>query len=236
MAKKNDKSDKIDALIAEAMAAKAKRAPGEKPPKQAKVKAEKQPDPDKEAAKAQRETEREAAKAKRDAEREAKKGERAQAREAKKTEREAKRAEKLAARQPAHLAKLEKARARLPKLTENGENVILAAQGQYSGGVALTAAESMAVAEHLIFEARSQQTHAALGLKLEEGSTVRVTTGKFAGKTGTVEKASRIRCHVRIPGVDKIAYLFTSDVEVFEPETVETDEESSDVEVIVATA
>lgn len=212
---KSDKMSRIDALIAQAKADKAKRAPGEKAPKQPKP--AKQADPEKEAAKAAKQAEREAKKAETQAAREAKRAERTAATAERRAAKQAEREAKKAAKPPAHLAKLQKAEAKLPALTPAAMAFVAT-----SGG--LSAAELTAAAEHIAFRARSLQTQAALTVKLEEGDAVRITTGKHAGRVGTLEKVARIHCFVQVEGLDKSLYLFTSDVEKVE-QTVPADAE-----------
>lgn len=225
---KSDKMSKIDQMIAQAKADKAKRAPGEKPPKPAKQ--PKAADPEKAKEKAEKLAAREAKKAATLAAREAKKSERATASAAKKAEKQAAREAKAAAKQPAHLAKLAKAEAKLPALTPETIAFMSAASG-------LSAVELQTAAEHLAFKARSMQTSSALTTKIEQGDTVTIMTGKHAGKVGTVSEAKRIRCFVTVPGVERPVYLFTSDVTKVGTETViadgtentSSDEETSEV-------
>jgi len=139
---------------------------------------------------------------KRDAERSAAKAERDRARDERRAAREAQRA------QP-HLAKVQKAEARLPKLTERAAAVFRDIT------VNLTGAEASSLALHLNHHNRASATQRAVGLKLEEGMQVRITGGdpRFIGQEGTVVRAQRIRCYVEVPGTKKPVYLLISEVE-----------------------
>jgi len=70
-----------------------------------------------------------------------------------------------------------------------------------------------------------QATQRALSQKVAAGDEVRILGGdpRYVGMTGTVSKAQRIRCYVTVGGVNKPIYLFTSDVQVLEGESLETD-------------
>lgn len=215
----------IDAMIAEANAKKQKRAKSDpNAPKPVKApRAPKEIDPAVEAARAAKIAERDAARAEklalRAAIRDQKLGERAMAKEL----RDAARAEKIANRPAPHAAKLEKARAKLPTLTENAGNIVESMPHND-----LTAADYLGIAEHLAFRARVLQTTSAVndGVKLSVGDTVRINTGKNAGGVGTVSQVRRIRTMVNVPGVDKPVYCFISDVTAITPEIEGNDEVS----------
>lgn len=149
--------------------------------------------------------EKAAKKAEKDAEQARRKQERDAARAAKK-------AERVASRPQAHTAKVEKARARLPKLDN-------AAQAIYSDVVSnFTSGQVAALAAHLEFHNREQATVRALSVTFNEGDRVRIVGGnaRFIGQTGTVSKPQRIRMYVELDGSNKRAYMFTSDAELVE--------------------
>lgn len=217
--KTEDDMSKIDAAIAAAKQRKAGRAASEGNPDSGKAvteatkkeKVEMTPE-EKEA----KEAEKAAAKAKKDAERAAKKQEKQAARDAKKAERDEKRAAKKAtkeaekAQRKPHTSKLDKARAKLPELTNAASNFLTDIVNRE-----LSSVELIALAQHIDFEARSRQTVKALTAKLEAGQVVRITGGKDTraiGKLGTLSKVQRIRCYVEVPGIKRPVYLFTSDV------------------------
>lgn len=168
---------------------------------------------------ARREEERKEALARRRAEREAK--------------REAKRAQRQAEREanPAHMAKVAKAAQKLPKLTGAAQESFVTVTGN------LSPADVFALAEHLQHWVRAQRTAAALETKLQVGDTVRIKSGAVAhvGQIGTVERAQRIRCYVRVPGQERTVYLFTSDCELIERGTVPADEPADEQEQEQAT-
>jgi hypothetical protein len=136
------------------------------------------------------------------------------ARNEKKTARDvaraAKKAERDAAKSPAHLKKVNRAAERLPVLTEE-------ANLQFNEITAnFTRDQVAAIALHLTHFNRLAATTRALETKLEAGMNVRIVSGdaRFIGKTGTVNKAQRIRAYIDVPGVTKPVYVFSSDCEI----------------------
>lgn len=129
-------------------------------------------------------------------------------------ERDERRAAKPAA-SPAHMKKVAKAAERLPALSDDAKSFFEEAK------TSLNAADLIALAAHLQIHCRASATEASSARKLKEGETVKIVStdvpqyAKFIGKTGVVEKAQRIRCYVKVPGVDKAVYLHISDVEPF---------------------
>lgn len=215
---------KIDALINAARARKAaKEAAGEpasapKPkkrpvtdeletsePKPRKEKPSKD-DPERAAKRAQIEQEREQRKQAAAAARE-------EARIRKQAERELSKASK-----PAHMSKVDRAAAKLPKLLNFAQSV-------YDDVIVNMGAEQLnALAQHILHYNRVKATERALGAKLEVGQTVRIIGGdpKALGKVGTVTEVRRIRCFVELEGASKPVYLFTSDVETIAVEEART--------------
>jgi hypothetical protein len=136
-------------------------------------------------------------------------------RDAKKAERDAarmvKRAAKEAARRPAHLAKVEKALAKLPVLKANVKtmlNELVAAN---------TLADLENLAAHLAHHVRFERTRSAStsSRNFKAGQVVRIISGnQRLGEVGVIERAQRIRAYVRIDGVKRPLYLFTSDIEL----------------------
>ena len=199
------------------------------PKKAAKVKKEKAPKkekvaPDAEALeaakaakKAEREAKRAASKAEADAARAERKANREAAQSAKKAEREAKKSSKKP-----HMSKVEKAAAKLPKLSAAAQQAV----DELSAN--LSQDQVLAVAAHLQHVVRVRSTERALTQKLVVGTKVRIVGGsaKYVGSEGTVTEARRIRCYVTVEGVDKPIYLFSSDCEAIA---------SSSSEVSVAT-
>lgn len=142
---------------------------------------------------------------------------------AKKAEREAARA----ARTP-HMGKVNKAAEKLPPLSDDG------AQFMRDITANLSSAEITILAAHLNHYNRVKATEAATHTgELQVGQQVRIMTGdvKFIGQVGTLVKLNRIRCLVDVPGFEREAYLFTSDVIPFveedELESVESDSEET---------
>jgi hypothetical protein len=212
-----DNTTAIDAAIAAAKARKAAKnnpteestatdatestTPSEKPARKARIvgpKSEKEPKKPR-----QTDEEKAAKKVVRDAER-----------EAKKATRQIARANKLALKasdkKPAHMEKVLKAAARLPGLTETATRFFNEIT------VNLSAADLTAIAMHIQHFNRVKATHRALSQRVSVGDSVRIVSGdtRYAGQTGVVSKAQRIRCYVDVPGAKKPVYLFTSDVEI----------------------
>jgi flagellar biosynthesis GTPase FlhF len=204
-------------LVEEAPAPKTKKEPKPKAEKPAKVaKAAKEPkakktDEAKEAAKAERAAAREAKRAEREAaksaETEAKaaaKAQRAAERAAKKAEREAAKAEK----KPAHMKKVERARAKLNQLSQEAELIF----SEVVSNFGVSAIED--IAEHLMVHARAYKTQRALTQKqLPLGATVKIVGGdrRYLGMVGKVVHSQKLRAKVEVPGVAKPVYLYTGE-------------------------
>lgn len=163
-------------------------------------------DAEKLAAREVKKTEAAAKKEQRDAERLVRKEEKAK-------EREAKKAEKPARNEKAHMSKVDKAAAKLPKLGDDATDAF------NDLTVSLPADQIAALAQHLLHFNRAQATQRALSQKLNVGDQVRVLAGdsKAFGMVGIVSKAQRIRCFVDVEGFRNPVYLFSSDVEVIAP-------------------
>jgi hypothetical protein len=186
----------------------AAKAPSEPKPKAAPKRAAKATSDD--AAKAHRIAERVAAKA----EREMKQAQILQEREARKAAREAERAAKAAAkpvRKPAHMKKVERAAAMLPRLSDDSQLQVNEIVANFS------ADQITAIALHLQHHNRVAATQRSVTVSdnLEIGNTVRIIGGdpRYIGMTGTVDTVRRIRCFVNVPGVRKPVYCFIADVE-----------------------
>lgn len=94
-----------------------------------------------------------------------------------------------------------------------------------------------ALAAHLAFESRRRRLEASLSNTVEVGKVVRVVSGPLdlVGKTGVVTESKRVRCYVEIDG-DRV-YLFHSDVELVDGETVTVNvpaNDSNDVEAVAS--
>ena len=198
-------------IVDEAPAPKAKAAAktkAEKTPKAPKVKAA---DPDKEAKAAERAAAREARKAERGAAKAAEEAAKEEARAAKRAAREAKAAEKLEAKadkKPAHMKKVERARAKLNKLSSEAELIF----SEVVGNFGVTAIED--IAEHLMVHARAYKTQRALTQKqLPLGAMVKIVGGdrRYLGMTGTVVHSQKLRAKVEVEGVAKPVYLYTGE-------------------------
>jgi hypothetical protein len=110
-----------------------------------------------------------------------------------------------------HMAKIDKAAAKLPPLVGMAETTFTEIIANFS------AAQVAAIALHLQHYNRLKSTELAVKSKVETGMSVKIRGGnpRFIGCVGTVVEARRIRCFVDVPGVRKPVYCFTSDVEPF---------------------
>jgi hypothetical protein len=153
-------------------------------------------------------------------------------RDALKKEREAKRAERKAAREAKKAAKaaeraakgsgdklVAKAMAKLPTLDDG----LAALVAQIVECTKAHSASIAAVVDHLKFAANVAGRAQAKAVEVEPGDAVRIVGGnpKFVGMVGIVERAAKLRCHVAVPGKDTTIYLFNSDVEVIDPDTLD---------------
>ena len=188
-----------------------------KTPKAAKEPKAKANDEAKEAAKAERAAAREARKAEKLSAKAAEEAAKAEAKAQRAAERAAKKAEKEAAKsdkKPAHMKKVERARAKLGSLNTEAEKIFSEVVSNF--GVY----EIELIAEHLMVHARAYKTQRALTQKqLPLGSTVRITGGdrRFIGMTGKVVHSQKLRAKVEVPGVAKPVYIYTGEaVEVAE--------------------
>ena len=170
--------------------------------------------------------------AERDVEREQEKAER-------KATREAARAEKLRLKEeqkkPAHMTKVEKARARLTEMDEDTSLML----DELVSNMSLNQLDILN--QHLALHVRAERTATAVDQTLSVGQAVRIVGGdpRFIGSVGTVIKAQRIRCYVSIPGYDRDIYLFISDVEALaedEVEILDAEVETDETELVAATA
>lgn len=151
--------------------------------------------------------------------------EREASRAAARAERERIRAEKAATKRstPVHMRKVERAAAALPGLIDGADSIVDDIVSRFSPD------QITAIALHLQHRNRVAATIAAVsGPPLRVGQVVRITGGdpRFIGMSGAVEKVQRIRCYVKVPGVTKLVYSFTSDVSPLNEEAEEVPESS----------
>jgi hypothetical protein len=129
-------------------------------------------------------------------------------------DREERKAAKAAAQPkgPAHMKKIASAANKLPTLTDTAQLLFNEATTNFS------AEQLTALALHIQHFNRVKATERALNQRVVQGTQVRIIGGdpKFIGMTGSVTKAQRIRCYVKVPGVKREVYCFTSDIEVLE--------------------
>jgi len=193
----------IDKALAAARARKAaKEAAGivpESAPSTPKVKKETQPDFAKSQKKEALNQAREAAKVQREADRQRR--------------REAK-AESSVDKKATHMKKVENAASKLPVLNETAQVLFTDITSN------LPAAQVAAIALHLQHFNRVNATARAVNQRVQPGDRVRIVGGdpRYIGKSGTVDRAQRIRCYVNVPGSQRPVYLFTSDVELVQVE------------------
>ena len=157
---------------------------------------------------------KEAAKAARITEREAKKATETTDRAARKAAKEAVKAEKQAAKaakKPAHMKKVDRARAKLPQLDE----ATTLSFNELTGN--LTAVQLHVLSLHLQIHNRAMATQRANDLTpLPMGATVRITGGepKFIGMVGEVVHSQKLRAKVVVEGVKNPVYIFTGEAEL----------------------
>jgi len=146
------------------------------------------------------------------AERKAKKAAKEQELAEKRATKRAKREQKNSDKKPAHIHKLDKAKAKLSSLgslQETVDNLVASCDTQ----------EVAIIVQHLQFHLRNTATLGSLkGSTLNAGDTVKVIGGdaKYIGKVGTIEKTKRIHAYVIIEGVKRPVYAFVSDLELVE--------------------
>lgn len=123
--------------------------------------------------------------------------------------RKQKRAEQVATRGPAHMKKVDKAAAKLPKLNETTAKAFADLTSSASPD------QLSALALHIQHHNRVAATQRSATVKLQPGDTVKIIGGepRFLGLTGTIEQARNIRCFVRVDGRKAPVYLFSADVE-----------------------
>jgi len=224
----NTKLSAIDRALAAAKARKASAeaagfttptVPASKPKAKAAAapKAEKKPKKeaadDRAARKAQLTAERLARRAEKAAAEAAAKAERAAAREAKREAKRAAAAAAAAGKGPAHMKKVEKARAKCPPMNEAATRLFNEATANFS------AEQLDAIAQHILVHNRATATIRATQLEpLPLGSTVKITGGdrKYIGVTGKVVASQRLRAKVKVPGTDKLVYIYNGEAEVVE--------------------
>jgi len=127
-------------------------------------------------------------------------------RAAKKAEREAAKTEK----KPAHMKKVERARAKLNKLSSEAEQIFSEVVSNFGVG----AIED--IAEHLMVHARAYKTQRALTQKqLPLGATVKIVGGdrRYLGMVGKVVHSQKLRTAVQIAGVRRPVYIYTGESE-----------------------
>lgn len=185
---------------------------------------EKTTEVDKAAKAAEREASRAARKAARDAEKEAEaksKAEEKAAKAAAKAEKKAAKAAEKAARGPAHMKKVERARAKLAPLSDTAALVFADATCN------LTAAEVDLLCAHLTVHNRAMRTISATkATQLPVGARAKITGGdpKFVGQVGEVVHSHKLRLKVAVPGIKNPVYLYTGEAELYVENEEETDE------------
>lgn len=153
-----------------------------------------------ELAKAQKLAAEDAAKAARKAERDAAKAAKRAAKDEEKT-----------SKKPAHMKKVDRARAKCPTLSGDAEALF----GEIVAN--LSAQQIDALAQHLIVHNRAMATLRATQLDpLPLGATVRITGGeaRFVGMMGEVVHSQKLRAKVQVPGVSKPVYIYNGQAEV----------------------
>lgn len=186
------------------VAPKAKKDPAAKA---SKIKVEKVVDPALAEARASKVVARAAARAANRAQFEAARVERRAARAAKSLDRAAARAVVI----PAHLKKVERAKAKLPQLNEKMQALVDNIVSSFS----LHQLDAMAM--HMQLHARAEKTLlASKGGALPIGASVTIFGGdpRYIGKVGTVVTSQKLRATVAVEGAKKPVYIYTSEAKV----------------------
>jgi hypothetical protein len=109
---------------------------------------------------------------------------------------------------PAHLKKVERAKAKLPGLNEE-------MQSQFNGIVAAFDVHQLeAMAMHLQLYTRTEKT--LKGRPLPIGAIVTICGGdpRYIGKTGSVLTSQKLRATVAVEGTKKPVYIYTSEAKI----------------------
>lgn len=111
------------------------------------------------------------------------------------------------AKVPAHMRKVERAAAKLPKMPPELQRL-----AEELGS--LDAAAIQAFIANVQHSLRARMTLESVSRSLENGQLVRIVSGnpQYVGQLARVVEARRIRCHVTPVGTDRKVYLLNSDV------------------------
>lgn len=127
-------------------------------------------------------------------------------RSAERAEARAKKATEKSDKKPSHMKKVERALSKLPKLND-------ATQLSFNEIICnIDASQINALALHLQHHNRQMSTTNAINsMMLTIGATVLITGGdpKFVGQVGQVVKSRQLRAKIKIPGQEKLVYIFT---------------------------
>lgn len=166
---------------------------------------------DKAAAAAKRAADREARKVAKAAEEALKEVARKLKAEEKAAKKAAKEAEKTS-KGPAHMKKVDRARAKLPALTDEAAIVFSDAT------MNLNAQQIDALAQHLMVHNRAMRTiRANATIPMAIGTTVRITGGeaKYVGLIGKVVHSQKLRAKVAVTGFTNPVYIYTGEAEIY---------------------
>lgn len=134
-----------------------------------------------------------------------------EAKAAKKAAKEAAKAADSSSKKPAHMKKVDAARAKCPTLNSEAEKIFGEITANFS------AQQIDALAQHLMVHNRATATLLATQREpLPLGATVRITGGeaKYVGLTGEVVHSQKLRAKVAVPGVSKPVYIYNGQAEV----------------------
>lgn len=112
---------------------------------------------------------------------------------------------------PAHLKKVERAKAKLPQLNEKMQVLVDNIVSSFS----LHQLDAMAM--HMQLHARAEKTRlASKGGALPIGASVTIFGGdpRYIGKVGTVVTSQKLRATVAVEGAKKPVYIYTSEAKV----------------------
>lgn len=112
---------------------------------------------------------------------------------------------------PAHLKKVERAKAKLPQLNEKMQALVDNIVSSFS------LHQLDAIAMHMQLHARAEKTRlASKGGALPIGASVTIFGGdpRYIGKVGTVVTSQKLRATVAVDGAKKPVYIYTSEAKV----------------------
>jgi len=134
-------------------------------------------------------------------------------RAARRAQREARKLEQQST-SPTHMKKVSRAGDKLPSLGDAARSHLDELTTN------LSRVDLAALALHIQHFNRVKATEMSTGRRFKSGQKARIVAGDLAhiGKIGVVESGRPLRCFVSVPGVKRLIYVFTSEIEAVEDE------------------